>query len=50
LKQLLQKRIQDPLALRILKGEFKEDDTVIVDARNDQLVFDKRSRAPAAVR
>ncbi len=31
LKRLIQKKIQDPLALMILKGEIQEDDTVTVD-------------------
>jgi ATP-dependent Clp protease ATP-binding subunit ClpB len=48
LKRLLQKRIQDPLALRVLKGEIKEDDTVVVDANKSELVFEKRSRQAAA--
>ncbi|MEZ0227852.1 MAG: ATP-dependent chaperone ClpB [Planctomycetota bacterium] len=47
LKRLLQKRIQDPLALKILKGEYREDDTVVVDAKDGELAFEKRSRAKA---
>lgn len=31
LKRVIQKRIQDPLALRLLQGEFSEGDTVRVD-------------------
>ena len=31
LKRVLQRKVQDPLALRILKGEFGPGDTVIVD-------------------
>jgi ATP-dependent Clp protease ATP-binding subunit ClpB len=50
LKRLLQRRIQDPLALRILRGEFKEDDTVIVSVRDGELTFEKRpGRTPLAV-
>jgi ATP-dependent Clp protease ATP-binding subunit ClpB len=48
LKRLLQKRIQDPLATKILTGEFKEDDTVVVDAKDGEIVFEKR--APAAAK
>jgi ATP-dependent Clp protease ATP-binding subunit ClpB len=48
LKRLLQRRIQDPLALAVLKGEFKEDDTVLVTAENDQLKFEKAPARAAA--
>ncbi|MBI2467319.1 MAG: AAA family ATPase, partial [Candidatus Rokubacteria bacterium] len=41
LKRTIQRRVQDPLALRILEGEFAEGDTVRVDARGDELVFTK---------
>jgi ATP-dependent Clp protease ATP-binding subunit ClpB len=41
LKRTIQRRVQDPLALRILEGEFAEDDTVRVDAVRDALVFTK---------
>jgi ATP-dependent Clp protease ATP-binding subunit ClpB len=34
LKRLIQKKIQDPLALMILKGEVKEGDTATVDVDN----------------
>jgi ATP-dependent Clp protease ATP-binding subunit ClpB len=32
LRRALQKRIEDPLAMRILEGEFREGDRVTVDA------------------
>ena len=35
LKRVIQKRIQDQLALRLLKGEFTDGDTVAVDADAD---------------
>lgn len=41
LKRTIQKRIQDPLAMLILQGEFKEGDTVRVDFRNDEYHFTK---------
>src|SRR4030042_4973372 len=31
LKRTIQRRIQDPLAMRLLAGEFREGDTVLVD-------------------
>jgi ATP-dependent Clp protease ATP-binding subunit ClpB len=39
LKRTIQRRVQDPLALKILEGEFAEGDTVRVDARGDELTF-----------
>ncbi len=39
LKRTIQRRLQDPLALRILEGEFGEGDTVRVDAQDGQLTF-----------
>jgi ATP-dependent Clp protease ATP-binding subunit ClpB len=45
LKRAIQRYVQDPLALRILKGEFVPGDTVIVDAGRDELRFSKRARA-----
>jgi ATP-dependent Clp protease ATP-binding subunit ClpB len=39
LKRVIQKRLVDPLALKVLKGEFREGDTVQVDAAGSELVF-----------
>jgi len=44
LKRVIQRRIQDPLALKLLQGEFSEGDLVRVDARNGQLVFERVAR------
>src|SRR4051794_8528537 len=49
LKRALQRLVENPLALRLLEGEFSDDDTVRVDARDGELVFEKaRARAAAA--
>jgi ATP-dependent Clp protease ATP-binding subunit ClpB len=45
LKRAIQRFLQDPLALRILKGEFVPGDTVVADAGKDELRFTKRARA-----
>jgi ATP-dependent Clp protease ATP-binding subunit ClpB len=45
LKRAIQRFVQDPLALRMLKGEFIPGDTVTVDAGKDELRFTKRARA-----
>jgi ATP-dependent Clp protease ATP-binding subunit ClpB len=39
LKRTIQRELQDPLALKILQGEFKDGETVLVDARDGELVF-----------
>jgi ATP-dependent Clp protease ATP-binding subunit ClpB len=41
LKRVIQREVQDPLALDLLRGEFKEGDTVRVDARGGSIVFGK---------
>jgi ATP-dependent Clp protease ATP-binding subunit ClpB len=39
LKRAIQRELQDPLALRILAGEFNEGDTITVDRGPDGLTF-----------
>jgi ATP-dependent Clp protease ATP-binding subunit ClpB len=41
LKRTIQRELQDPLAMRILQGEFSEGDKVHVDLRGGQLVFER---------
>jgi ATP-dependent Clp protease ATP-binding subunit ClpB len=41
LKRLIQKEIQDRVALALLKGEFRDGDTIKVDERGLELVFQK---------
>jgi ATP-dependent Clp protease ATP-binding subunit ClpB len=42
LKRTIQRRVLDPLALRVLEGEFREGDTVVVSASGGDLMFEKR--------
>jgi ATP-dependent Clp protease ATP-binding subunit ClpB len=42
LKRTLQRRVLDPLAMRVLEGEFGEGDWVVVNARGRDLSFEKR--------
>jgi ATP-dependent Clp protease ATP-binding subunit ClpB len=46
LKRLIQREIQDPLALLLLSGEVKEGDTVVVDAGGDGLALRVAEREP----
>ena len=49
LKRAIQRLVENPLALRLLEGEFAEGDVVRVDADDDELVFEKTAAAePAA--
>jgi ATP-dependent Clp protease ATP-binding subunit ClpB len=48
LKRALQRLVENPLALRLLEGEFAEGDTVRVDARDGELAFEKAAAAAAA--
>ena len=39
LRRTIQRLILDPLAQKVLSGEFKEGDTVVVDVENGKVVF-----------
>jgi ATP-dependent Clp protease ATP-binding subunit ClpB len=41
LKRALQRLVENELAKRLLEGEFAEGDTILVDARDGELVFEK---------
>ena len=41
LKRVIQKQLIDRLALKLLEGEFREGDTVRVDAEGGELAFEK---------
>jgi ATP-dependent Clp protease ATP-binding subunit ClpB len=43
LKRTIQERLLDPLALKLLDGEFKPGDRIHVAAQDDELVFKKRT-------
>jgi ATP-dependent Clp protease ATP-binding subunit ClpB len=48
LKRAIQRMVENPLALRLLEGEFEEGDTVRVDAGDGELVFEKATPVAAA--
>ena len=39
LKRVIQKKILDPLSLKIVSGEIKEGERVIVDIKNNKIIF-----------
>ncbi len=46
LKRVIQRQVQDPLALALLEGQFGEGDTVQVDIVDGELVFHRIATAP----
>jgi ATP-dependent Clp protease ATP-binding subunit ClpB len=49
LKRAIQRLLENPLALRLLEGEFAEGDIIQVDAKDGELGFQKAAAAqPAA--
>ena len=48
LKRTIQRRILDPLAVRVLQGDFREGDTVLIDVKGGELVFNKAEAGVAA--
>jgi ATP-dependent Clp protease ATP-binding subunit ClpB len=50
LKRAIQRLLENPLALRLLEGDFAEGDTVLVDVADGELVFTQAAAVePAAV-
>ena len=49
LKRALQRIVENPLALRLLEGDFAEGDTIRVDAPDGELVFERAEATTAAV-
>jgi ATP-dependent Clp protease ATP-binding subunit ClpB len=47
LKRTIQRRILDPLAQQILRGEFREGETVLADVEGGQIVF-RHAEEPVA--
>ncbi len=39
LKRVIQRRLQDPIAMAILEGRFSEGDTIVVDAKDGQITI-----------
>jgi ATP-dependent Clp protease ATP-binding subunit ClpB len=43
LKRLIQRDIENPLALKLLQGDFADGDKIVVDSDGDKLVFKKQA-------
>jgi ATP-dependent Clp protease ATP-binding subunit ClpB len=48
LKRAVQRLVENPLALRLLEGDFVEGDTIRVDAQGGELVFERADAAAPA--
>ena len=48
LKRAIQSQIENPLAKEILSGHFAAKDSILVDARDGRIVFEKAPQAQAA--
>jgi ATP-dependent Clp protease ATP-binding subunit ClpB len=48
LKRAIQRQLENPLALRLLEGDFGEGDSILVDAQNGDLVFTRAAVTAAA--
>jgi ATP-dependent Clp protease ATP-binding subunit ClpB len=48
LKRAIQRLLENPLALRLLEGDFTEGDTIRADAGDDALIFEKARAAEHA--
>jgi ATP-dependent Clp protease ATP-binding subunit ClpB len=46
LKRTLQRQVLDPLAMRVLEGEFREGDHIVVDSSGGALTFTKGTPTP----
>jgi ATP-dependent Clp protease ATP-binding subunit ClpB len=49
LKRALQRMVENPLAMALLEGRFAEGDTILIDARDGELVFERAGAVEAAV-
>jgi ATP-dependent Clp protease ATP-binding subunit ClpB len=47
LKRTIQRRVLDPLAMRVLEGEFREGDRAVVDVEDNGLSFEKKQATVA---
>jgi ATP-dependent Clp protease ATP-binding subunit ClpB len=49
LKRAIQRMVENPLALRLLEGDFADGDTIRIDASDGEVVFEKAAATGAVV-
>lgn len=47
LQRLVEREVEDPIAMRILAGEFKEGDTVVIGLEKGEIIFEKEKDSVA---
>ena len=45
LKRALQRYVESPLSVKLLEGEFGKGDSVLVEVKDDKLVFSRQEKA-----
>ena len=50
LRRAIERHVENPVSNRILAGDFKEGDTIMVDVVDDELVFSAKQAEPPAER
>ena len=50
LKRVIQRRLQNPIALELLEGRFGEGDVIETDVRDGGIVFERAAAAASAAR
>jgi ATP-dependent Clp protease ATP-binding subunit ClpB len=48
LKRVIQRELQNPLAMAVLEGRYHDGDTILVENTGGQLVFSRELSMPAA--
>jgi ATP-dependent Clp protease ATP-binding subunit ClpB len=48
LKRVIQRYVENPLSKRLISGDYKAGDAIIVDATADELVFQRKQETPVA--
>jgi ATP-dependent Clp protease ATP-binding subunit ClpC len=50
LRRAIQRLVEDQLSDELLRGSFSSGDTVLVDARENRLVFERKRKAEPALK
>jgi ATP-dependent Clp protease ATP-binding subunit ClpB len=50
LKRVIQRDLQNPIALAVLEGQYREGDTIVVDAKGGELAFAREATMAEAAR
>jgi len=48
LKRVIQRELQNPIAMEVLEGRYREGDTIVVGADGGRIAFTRRAAAPEA--